>query len=349
MPRRKLYVPKQPRPTLDDVAERAGVSTATVSRTLNSPDKVRKDTRERVTRAVDSLGYAPHFGAQYLASNRTNTVGAIIPTMDNAIFAKALQSLQEALAHSGNTLLVATSHYDQQEEEAQIRTLLARGVDGLVLIGQVRSPEVYEMLESRGVPYVLMWTHPEESAHPSVGFSNVTAARRLAAEVISLGHRRIAMIAGFTDGNDRATERVRGVRSALGDVGVPLAPPYYCEVAYSFEESAEAAQVMFALPEPPSVVMCGNDVIAAGVLRVARGLGIRVPEMLSVVGFDDIDLAEVVDPPLTTVRVPHRRMGAAAADMLIRQIKGARPVSGKAFDAPIVWRNTLGPYRGPTS
>ena len=125
-------------PTLDDVARRAGVSTATVSRCLNLPDRVRPETRARVEAAVAELGYTPHFAGRALASNRTNTIGAVIPTMENAIFALGLQVLQDELSASDVTLLVATSHYDAQREADQIRALLARGVDGLVLIGEAR-------------------------------------------------------------------------------------------------------------------------------------------------------------------------------------------------------------------
>ena len=125
-------------PTLEDVARRAGVSTATVSRCLNEPDRVRPATRARVDAAVNELGYTPHFGGRMLASNRTNTIGAVIPTMENAIFAAGVQALQDELARRGITLLVATSHYDMQREAEQIRVLLGRGVDGLVLIGEDR-------------------------------------------------------------------------------------------------------------------------------------------------------------------------------------------------------------------
>ena len=136
----------------------AGVSTATVSRVLNEPERVSAKTRSRVEAAVAHFDYTPHFGGRALASNRTNTVGAVIPTMENAIFARGLQALQEALAADGVTLVVATSNYDPEREAEQIRVLLGRGVDGLVLIGEARDPALYEMLERRGVPFVLVWS-----------------------------------------------------------------------------------------------------------------------------------------------------------------------------------------------
>jgi LacI family transcriptional regulator len=142
-------------PTLHDVARRAGVSTATVSRCLNLPDCVRPQTRARVKAAVAELGYTPHFGGRALVSNRTNTVGAVIPTMENAIFARGLQAMQDEFSAGGVTLLVATSYYDAEREAEQIRALLARGVDGLVLIGKARPDSTYQMLQARNIPFLL--------------------------------------------------------------------------------------------------------------------------------------------------------------------------------------------------
>lgn len=174
-------------PTLTDVARRAKVSTATVSRCLNAPDRVVEKTRKRVLEAVAELGYTPHFGAQALAAKRTNTFGAIVPTMENAIFARGLQAFQEVLEHRGITLLVASSSYRQDLEEKQIRTLVARGADALLLIGQDRRPEVYAFLQQREVPCVTAWVHDPGGAHPSIGFDNRRAMQRLARRVLPTG------------------------------------------------------------------------------------------------------------------------------------------------------------------
>ncbi|RED18385.1 LacI family DNA-binding transcriptional regulator [Pontivivens insulae] len=313
-------------PTIADVAREAGVSTATVSRTLNDPDRVKEPTRVAVQDAVNKLGYTPHFGGRILASNRTNTVGAVIPTMENAVFAHGLQTLQASLADMGITLLVATSSYDREHEEHQIRTLLARGVDGLALIGAERSAEIYALLDRREVPYVLMWTGGKADGHFTVGFDNDAAARQVVDKVVAAGHTKIAMIAGTTEGNDRAAERVAGVRAALAERGLPA--PTIVEVPYQIEEGERAAAAFLSAAERPTVLICGNDVLAAGALRAARTHGVNVPDQISIVGFDDIDLARVVEPPLTTVRVPHRRMGTSAAQHLVEWMRtGVKPAS----------------------
>lgn len=330
-------------PTLDDVARRAQVSTATVSRCLNSPQRVNPETRARILTIVDELGYTPHFGAKALASNRTNTIGVVIPTMESAIFALGLQALQDELSSSGVTLLVATSHYDPTREAEQIRALLGRGVDGLALIGEARPEATYRLLEERRVPFVLLWTHQPGCPHHCIGFDNRTAARHMAELVLGTGHRKIAMIAGVTASNDRAAQRIAGVRDALLAAGIALEVPYLVETRYTVDESADAAKELLALSSPPTAIICGNDVQAAGTLRAARELRISVPGRLSVVGFDDIELAIAVTPPLTTVRVPHRRMGQAAAQLLLQLVRTGSAGESRCFETAIIQRSSLAP------
>lgn len=334
---------KSPAPTLDDVATRAGVSTATVSRCLNTPERVRAETRERVRQAVEALGYMPHFGGRALASNRTNTVGAIIPTMENAIFARGIQAVQEELAAAGVTLLIASSGYDPEREATQIQTLLARGVDGLLLIGEARPETTYDLLARRGVPFVLVWTRRAGCPHTCVGFDNLAAARDLAEAVLAQGHRDIAMIAGKTAWNDRAAARVAGVRAALDARGLSLPDARLIECDYALEAGAAAFARLMAAETRPTAVICGNDVIAAGALSAARRMGIEVPRAVSVVGFDDIDLAEAVSPALTTVHVPHRRMGAAAARALLALRDDAPLPDDLTFTTRLVDRESLAP------
>ena len=321
----------------------AGVSTATVSRALNEPERVHAETRSRVEAAVAHFDYTPHFGARALASNRTNTVGAIIPTMENAIFARGLQALQEALAGDGITLVVATSNYDPAREAEQIRALLGRGVDGLVLIGEARDPALYDMLERRGVPFVLVWSWRAECPWPCVGFDNRAAARAMAERVLEFGHRRVAMIAGVTRGNDRAAARVDGVRDALARHGLGLDGANLIETPYNLKASAAAARRLLAGEPRPTAIVCGNDVIAAGALTAVRALGLDAPREVSVTGFDDIDLALVLDPALTTVHVPHRRMGEAAASLLLRLRAREKDARSVVFETALVERGSLAP------
>lgn len=329
-------------PTLEDVAARAGVSTATVSRSLNAPDRVSPVTRDRVMDAVRELGYAPNFGAQALAANRTNTFGAIIPTMENAIFARGLQAFQEELSREGITLLVASSSYSAKLEEEQMRALVARGADALLLIGHDRTPQIYRFLEDRKIPHVVAWVYDSAAPRLSIGFDNRKAMAALARDVLKLGHRSIAVITAECKENDRARDRLAGVKDVLEESGLDPALLRVVETTYSISNGASAFSRLMRAGDRPTAVLCGNDVLAAGALMMARNLGIEVPDDVSITGFDDIEIAEIVTPALTTVHVPHREMGRGAARLLIALRNGEDPGASVELGAHVRWRETLG-------
>lgn len=310
------------KPKVDDVAKMAGVSTATVSRFLNTPDRVSEKTRKKVEAAVEELGYTPNFGGRYLASQTSRTMGAIIPTMENAIFARGIQAFQEELADAGITLLISTSGYNIEQEFEHIRTLIGQGAEGLLLIGTARPQSTYDFLERRNIPYVIAWNHRWDGKHLYVGFDNHAAMRDLTHTVLEMGHRDIAMIAGPTIFNDRIEDRIAGAREAIGpceDANLILKT---CSSNYSPILAGEAFAELMQLNPRPSVILCSNDVLAVGAIMRAREMNISIPEEVSITGFDDIDVAEIVTPTLTTVHVPHRRMGEAAAAMLLKMRAG---------------------------
>ena len=328
-------------PTLDDVARAAGVSTATVSRCLNEKQKVSKNTLSKVMEAVESLGYTPNFNARAMAAKQSRTIGAIIPTMENAIFARGLQAFQETLLEQRYNLLVSSSAYQPKLEAQQIRELVARGADGLLLIGYERDQSVYDYLARRGIPTVLAWASRLEADHASVGFDNRAAMRQLADKVLEMGHRRIAVISGITKGNDRALERLAGIMDSWQAHGFHVDDLPVIETPYEIESGAEAFEKLVQLDAMPTVIMCGNDVLAAGVVSKARDLGISVPDDISVTGFDDIELAKHVFPALTTVHVPHRQMGRIAAESLIDMIENRIVKASHQLDVHIVMRASL--------
>lgn len=336
---------KGPIPTLQDVATRADVSTATVSRCLNFPDQVAKQTREKVMSAVRDLGYSPNFGAKALAARRTHTIGAIIPTIENSIFARGLQAFQEEIRRHGFTMLVASTSYCPEIEEEQIRTLVARGADALLLIGHDRDPEIYRFLETQGVPALIAWAFEAGSTRPSVGFDNKAAMFEMAREVISLGHQQIALITAELAPNDRAQARLTGIKAAMTAAGLDPTRLQVVETSIGFEQGAAAFEAI--LREDPGVtsIFCGNDVLAVGALGRARELGIKVPDDLSVLGFDDIELARIAYPPLTTVHVPHREMGRRAGLALAQRVTSERPLVPIELKTKPVFRKTLAPPR----
>ncbi|MGB7244175.1 MAG: LacI family DNA-binding transcriptional regulator [Sulfitobacter sp.] len=328
-------------PTLDDVAKKAGVSTATVSRCLNTPDRVVEATRKRVMQAVETLGYTPNFAARVMAAKRTFTIGAIIPTMENAIFARGLQAFQEELHSCGYTLLVASSAYKPEVEEEQIKALVARGADGLLLIGHDRGAPIYDYLERQKVPALSAWSFIADGLIPSIGFDNCKAMHALSDEVIKLGHTKVAMISGMIKGNDRARLRLAGLRKSLSAHGLDGDGLAVIETSYEVENGAKAFTELMSARARPSVVMCGNDVLAVGALLGARRMGLSVPKDVSITGFDDIELASIVSPALTTVHVPHREMGRKAARQLVEMVEQKSDGVSVNLETSIVMRESL--------
>lgn len=330
-------------PGIADVAVLAGVSTASVSRVLNQSERVGPVMRKRVLAAIEQLGYVPDAAGRALSSRRLRAIGAIVPTLDNAIFASGIQALQRRLAQRNYTLLVASSEYDQYEELSEARALMARGVDAMMLVGAEHSPELYEALARKPLPFVNAWTYTPDAPHPSIGFDNRMAMQRVVNYLVSLGHRRIAMISGFTVENDRARERVEGVQQGLADCRLSIQPGQLLERAYDIKEGREAARMVLRMPEPPSAIICGNDILALGVLFEAQALGIAVPDALSIVGFDDLPVAASLVPALTTVRIPVREMGRRTADYLLDRLLGHTTQLHTELDADLIVRGTTAP------
>lgn len=327
---------KPARATVDDVARLAQVSTATVSRCLNATAQVNEATREKVMTAVRALNYTPNFGAKALAARRTNTIGAVIPSMQNAVFAEGVQAFQDALGSDGTALLIASSNYDPERERRQIEALVGRGAEGLLLVGTERPPEVYDYLAHHDIPFVITWAWRPDATHPCVGFDNEAAMHGIVCDVLDIGHRRIAMISGLTAGNDRAAARLAGARRALHEVGGTME---VAEVPYGLETGGEAFRQL--MQASPTAVICGSDVLAVGAVQMAAQMGLRVPDDVSITGFDDIEIARIVSPPLTTVRVPHGRMGCEAA-RLLRDLMARRDVARQVeLPTEIVMRGTL--------
>jgi LacI family transcriptional regulator len=333
----------KPTVKLADVARLAGVCAATVSRALSQPQLVSAAMLKRVDAAVQQLRYVPDGAARALRSRSTHTVGALIPTLDNAIYARVTQALQRTLEASGYTLLLACHEFDLDAELAITRSLIARGIDGLVLVGTEHDAALFALLADCGIPYVLTWALDHSGRHPCVGFDNRVAAMRVANYLIDIGHREIAMITGVTAGNDRSRARLAGVRDTLAAHDIELPPQRVIEAPYSIAAGREAMQHMLALAPRPTAVICGNDVLAMGAVIECHARGVAVPAAVSITGFDDMEAASILVPALTTVRVPMHELGHAAAQQILARLDGeaGAPVTELAVD--LIVRGTTAP------
>ncbi|MEJ8797768.1 LacI family DNA-binding transcriptional regulator [Trinickia caryophylli] len=338
------------RSVLGDVARRAGVSTATVSRVFNEPGKVSAEVQARVHEAARALNWIPNAAGRALASTRTHIVGAIIPTLDNHVFASQVAGMQAVMAAHGFTLLLGCSNYDPSQALTQVRAMLARGVEAVSVVGEAQPPELFELLENQGVPYVVTYAYRDASPRCCIGFDNRAAFGQLTSHLLELGHRDFAIIMQPSANNDRVEARLAGIQRSLAERGIAVRPSHRREGPATLRFGRESLRAIWQAPEPrPSAVICGNDNLALGALLEAEALGIRVPAELSITGFDDIELAREIRPALTTMWVDTRAIGERAASALLDMLGGQTAVPGFAVAAELRVRESTGPCRRASS
>jgi len=329
--------------TLRDVAKFAGVSSATVSRMMNAPELVSDELRARITAAINHLGWVPHAAARALATQRTATIGAVFPTVSNEHFATAIQELQEALESAGYTLLLGCSQYDVKRELNQVRNMLERGVDAVVLVGESHHPDLYPLLAQRKVPFVNTFTFHRDSEHLCVGVDNHRAFFEFTTYLLGLGHRRFAMLSQKEDSNDRALARREGVRDALAEQGLGISAAHMVEGLWGVRVGRELFSRVMNTPQPPTVVICGNGSFAIGAMLEAMQAGYEIPEQLSLAGFDDFEVMSELPIPITTVSVPSAQIGRSAAQMILAELSGGKRAQSIECEAEIVIRASSGP------
>ena len=330
-----------------EVARHAGVSTASISRALNNPESVSAELRSRIDAAIDTLGYIPDAAARALSSRRTRTIGAIVPTVDNAMFARGIEALQSYLSLQGYLLLLATSGYDPEVEFRQAQNMASRGVDGLILRGDVHTEGLRRLLATQRIPFVNVGVYHPDKPYASVGADNERAAWQACSYLIELGHREIGMVAAVSTNNDRAAARVAGVTRALTEHGLTLRPEWTIEVPYHLDDARQAARTFLTRAQRPTAVVCGNDVIAYGVLLEAERRGLQVPRDLSVMGFDDLEWSRHLRPSLSTMHLPTDEVWTRAGQYLVHHLAGLSTTLHHEVDASLVVRESTSPPRTP--
>jgi LacI family transcriptional regulator len=304
------------RPTIFDVAARAGVSYSTVSRVVNDYAHVNEATRARVQAAMRELGYVAHVTARSLASGRTQAIGLLAQEIDNPFFSVVIKGVDQAVSTADYDLLLCTTH-SRREKEAEYVARLSHGmVDGLLIVLPAGLPEYVAQLRQERYPFVLIDHDSEAPGCTVVNAANRSGTRDGIAYLISLGHRRIGFISGRPDvGASHA--RFAGYRDALSEAGIPLDESLVVEGDFLEPRGHEAACELLSLAHPPTAIFASSDVAAFGVLAAARDAGREVPRDLSVLGFDDIVEASYVGAALSTVRQPLREMGRVAVKRLL--------------------------------
>jgi LacI family transcriptional regulator len=333
--------------TMNDVARVADVSIATVSHVINGTRFVSAQRVERVHAAMQELGYTPDATARSLRVGRTDTLGLVVPDNSNPFFAALARWIEEAGFDAGYTTILANSNERPDREHRYVSTLVSKRVDGLILApSRGDHGTLARVLQNAGTPVVVV---DRDAALPNadvVLYDNEGGSHEATSYLVELGHVSIGCVAGPADATS-ATERVHGFRRALADAGLPLGEHSVVEGDFHFEGGREATARLLATGEKFTALFAANDLMAAGAIRELADRGISVPRDMSVIGFDDAPLAQMVSPALTTMRQPLQEMATAAVSQLLRRISNSDGVAPtrQVLPTTLVVRGTTGPPR----
>ena len=311
--------------TMAEVASLAGVSVPTVSKVMNGRPDVAPRTRLRVERVISDHGFVRNRAARALRAARSGLVDLVVHDLESPYHLEIIRGVEEALEDEGIGVVLSAVHGERKRMRRWLEGVRSRSSDGAVLVLSGAQPEQMRQLGQMGIPFVLLdhWGQPDPPV-PSVGATNWSGGRAATEHLIGLGHERIAIIGGDLHAPS-AHARLAGYRHALEIAGIAADPELIREGAYQPHTGYEQTLALLDLPHPPTAIFAGSDMQALGALQALRSRGLSVPGDVSVVGFDDIPLAALTAPPLTTVRQPLAEMGRVAAHMLVQLIAGERP------------------------
>lgn len=332
--------PGRGRVSLEDVARLSGVSTATVSRVLNGSTSVKAARREAVEKACIELGYVINRAARTLASRRSMTIGAVVPSLGSETFARPLAAFQKMIHEAGYTLLLANSNFDPATELKEVNKLIEYGIDGIMLVGHTHDPQLWQRLDQQRIAYVQAFSI--DAQRPSVGYDSEGAAEKIVEHLVALGHTRFGVIAGTPPSNDRVSDRLAGTQRALARHGLSLDPQVINSQAFSMNDARQAMFQLMERPQPPTAIICGNDLLAFGAMRAANQRYLRIPTDISIVGFNDYEYAEHLEQPLTTMRVDLPGIGTAAAAYLLAALEGQDPPRHQLLTTELIVRGSTG-------
>jgi LacI family transcriptional regulator len=320
--------------TIRDVAREAGVSIATVSRVFNNSSLVSEATAKVVMQVAARFDYWPNSAAQSLTTNRSNTLGVLLPDLFGEFYSEVIRGIDSLARRESYQIMLSSSHADNEEILMAARSMLGR-IDGLLMMApDDASADTVNRIRRR-IPLVLLNPATDSAQNCSVSIDNFSGAREAVNHLLKLGHRRIAMVAG-PQGNVDANERLRGFTQALSDAGQD--PEEAMVVQGDFRESSgfsAGLELMKCVPRP-SAVFVANDSMAVGLLAALEGLGVDVPRDLAVIGFDDVDIAGYLRPPLTTVHIDAFTLGQRAAQMMVNEIQSPEKGTNHNIKLPAV-------------
>jgi LacI family repressor for deo operon, udp, cdd, tsx, nupC, and nupG len=297
------------------VAELAGVSVATVSRALTNPEKVSEESLKKVHDAIQSVGYRPNLLARNFRAAKSFAVVVLVPDITNPFYSQVIQSIEDRAQQRGYAVLLGDTRESSKREQDYVDRVETRLADGVI---QLRPQSMSTTRKS--VPWVNA-CGCEGTPGPSIRVDNIEATKSIVDHLVALGHRHIGVISGLRD-NPHSIDRLKGYKKGLEQAGLPFRPEWVMEGDFTLWSGQAAATRFFSLDKLPTAIVCMNDEMALGAIQTFKSRGLRVPEDISVTGFDDIPYAKYWDPALTTIAQPAEEIGTVAMDLLLRIIEG---------------------------
>ena len=332
--------------TITDVAQASGVSGATVSRVLSGYEFVKESTRNRVMEAVADLGYVANVHARSLARGRTQIIGLLVPNLDNGYVGTIMRGIDQELERANYDLMLYTSHRHPDKESFYVSAIANGMTEGLLLVAPLVPTTYMDALREQDFPYVLIDQADASENSSVVEATNWQGAYEATRYLCQLGHTQIAFIKG-SPAVQSATDRLRGYKAALDDCNIPVRQELVIEGDYQQHIAYEATKSLLQRADPPpTAIFASNDLSAFGAMDAARECGLRIPDDISIIGFDDIPQSSIIYPKLTTIRQPLEQMGQVAAKMLLEQIENhSQPPQRVALATQLVIRDSCGSYR----
>lgn len=326
--------------TIKDVARRAGVSTATVSRVLNEHPSIAQDARQKVHDAVDDLGYRPNAIARSLRLTSTSTLGLVLSSIGNPFFAELARAVEDEARANGYAVIIGNADERPDQQDHYVSTLLERRVDGLLIVPTADGSPLIRDTAARGHHVVLVDRDVPDLDAPVVRVDGSSAVHELLDHLVALGHRRIGAIAG-PQTTSTARERFAAYRAALSRHELPHDEDLVHFGEFHFQSGVAAARRLMSLPEPPSAVFAAGNPLGVGALEELRALGLSIPDDVGLAVFDDLPWFSLVDPPVTAIEQPTRKLGRAAVNLLLAQMRG-QPLVPPTLHARLVARRSCG-------
>ena len=327
--------------TIYDVSLLAGVSLATVSRVVNNTGKVSDKTRQKVHDAMAQLDYRPNTIAQSLASNRSNSVGVLVSQLDGPFYGPLMREIESVLRSANKHVIIAAGHSDAAQEKEAVEFLLSRGCDALIVDAEIVTNDYLRELCQGKTPVVLINRHVDGIADRCVHLDNLQGGLLASRHVLEFGHSRIAYISGPLFKLD-ARERLQGHKQALAEHGLDFDEALFFEGDFREEGGYKGMARLLDSGEPFSAVVCANDQMASGAIALCLERGLRVPEEISFVGFDDIPFPRYISPKLTTVSNPIQDMGHMAANWVLKEVYGQSDIEfNHKFEPQLVVRESV--------